>query len=107
MLLKQVAPYLNAYNQLATRLCTYRLNVHCSALNLLHVLTKTALLLFKNGFCVPEDIPDDAKDDDDDINGNQGELEGGTGMAANEQGDKDVSNEIEDEEQVLGLKGDE
>ncbi|KAJ3074248.1 AAA ATPase midasin [Podochytrium sp. JEL0797] len=67
---------------------------------LAYVLSNSFSILFKNGFCLPKD--EEEQDD------SQQDEEAATGMGIGEgEGTKDVSNEIEDESQVEGLKNDE
>eukprot|EP01052_Picozoa_sp_SAG31_P019633 SAG31_NODE_1441_length_8327_cov_10.972941_2_plen_1452_part_00 len=71
---------------------------HSSVSKLLFVLLNVSTEIMEKGFCTPPDEEEDGEADgvDDDI--------AGTGMAEG-QGKKDVSEEIEDEEQLLGLQG--
>ncbi|KAE9051941.1 Midasin [Phytophthora rubi] len=77
---------------------------HKSVMKLDFVLVRIFRNLFQHGFCRTDD---EKNDEGDGGAGNmqfQDDVEG-TGMGEGE-GKKDVSNEIEDEEQLLGLQGD-
>eukprot|EP01029_Cantina_marsupialis_P012772 TRINITY_DN2822_c0_g1_i4.p1 TRINITY_DN2822_c0_g1~~TRINITY_DN2822_c0_g1_i4.p1 ORF type:complete len:5400 (+),score=2320.53 TRINITY_DN2822_c0_g1_i4:448-16200(+) len=66
-----------------------------------YVLLRLFRILSEKGFCRPQESREAEEGE-----GGSMEEAGGTGMADGE-GSKDVSNEIEDEEQVLGLQGEE
>eukprot|EP00127_Corallochytrium_limacisporum_P003804 Clim_evm18s153 gene=Clim_evmTU18s153 len=56
--------------------------------------------LFERGYCMPADVAEQLQAED--------QMQQGTGMGDGDtSGAKDVADEIEDEEQVMGLKGDE
>lgn len=74
---------------------------HCEDLALLRTLTSLFIALCKDGFCRPPD--------DDEVNDSQEvEMSGGAGFGDVGDGDltgaQDVSEQIEDEEQLLGLR---
>ncbi|CAN0493688.1 unnamed protein product, partial [Scytosiphon promiscuus] len=71
-----------------------------------YVTVRVFRTLLSKGLCAAE-TEDDVGDGDGDIDGMKfdDDVEG-TGMGEGE-GKKDVTDEIEDEEQLLGLKGDE
>lgn len=78
---------------------------HKSVTKMDFVLIRIFRNLFQHGFCRTEDKEQDGE------SGGDGKMQftddvDGTGMGEGE-GKKDVSNEIEDEEQLLGLKGEE
>ena len=68
---------------------------------LLYVLLRIFRTLSARGFCSP---PEDVKSEDED-GGDDGDCDG-TGMAEGS-GEQDVTDEIEDEDQILGLQGEE
>eukprot|EP00466_Bigelowiella_natans_P014431 jgi/Bigna1/126773/aug1.3_g1481 len=79
------------------------LSLHAPLSKLCYVMLKLCNALFARGFCRPPDEAegDDEGDDDDDA------AADGTGMGEGDtSGAKDVSNEIMDEEQLLGNSGD-
>ncbi|KAL8000860.1 putative AAA+ ATPase domain, midasin, P-loop containing nucleoside triphosphate hydrolase [Plasmopara halstedii] len=76
---------------------------HKSMMKLDFVLVRIFRNLFYHGFCRTEDSKDDKGDGEGKMQF-QDDVEG-TGMGEGE-GKKDVSHEIEDEEQLLGLQGD-
>eukprot|EP00940_MAST-03C_sp_MAST-3C-sp2_P001564 g1564.t1 len=77
---------------------------NAAALELERVILCTFQTLLAKGFCRPPP----SHDDEDDEDGDDGEAAEGTGMGeGNTEGAKDVSEEIEDEEQLLGLEGEE
>eukprot|EP00947_MAST-08B_sp_MAST-8B-sp1_P004620 g4620.t1 len=69
---------------------------------LLYVLLRLFRSLVVHGFCVPPESR--GKEDGDDGDSQQGGQGDGTGMGEG-QGSEDVSNQLEDEEQLLGLQG--
>ena len=84
-------------NLLSTDICV--LNATTSELS--RVLLCTFQTLLSKGFCMPE-----KKQDETEVDNNDDPLEG-TGMGeGNTEGAEDVSNQIEDEEQLLGLESD-
>ncbi|KAJ3134537.1 hypothetical protein HK100_003497 [Physocladia obscura] len=73
---------------------------HKATVKLAYILVNSFTVLFKKGFCIPDDDQSEVQD--------QKEEEDATGTGIGEgEGTKDVSNEIEDESQVEGLKSDE
>ena len=97
-LLQQLTPFLLQYLALCDRLVAEFSCLHRSICKLSLILSGLFADILKRGFCGPVDQSGEAGDE-------EGELDG-TGMADGE-GAKDVSEEIEDEEQVLGLQQDE
>mmetsp|Transcript_14413 Transcript_14413/g.28390 ORF Transcript_14413/g.28390 Transcript_14413/m.28390 type:complete len:1440 (+) Transcript_14413:428-4747(+) len=78
------------------------MNLHCRSSKLLYVILRLGNSLFARGFCRPPDAEEGSGDDGDD----DGPAEG-TGMGEGDtSGAQDVSNEIMDEEQLLGTKQD-
>jgi hypothetical protein len=75
---------------------------HVSSCKLLFVLVRLFRTLVVHGFCVPEG----SKQSSDGPAGGDGDMEDGTGMGGGE-GAEDVSHLLDDEEQLLGLKGEE
>ena len=72
---------------------------------LTYVAARTVCTLYRDGFCVPAE--DDGKDEGDgDGQGNFEAAQDGTGMGEGD-GAKDVSDQIDNEDQVAGLQGEE
>jgi MoxR-like ATPase len=95
--LHNVVPLLDQVALLTERSMGTSLTLHRSLLKLSHVLLAILNKILARGFCRKPDEPED-----DGAEGPTEEKEG-TGMGEGE-GDKDVSNEITDEEQLLGTK---
>ena len=94
-------PFLRQQRKLALHFAFEALQFHLSLRKLLNRLGGTFLALVDKGFCKPPPERDDPEDD-----GKEDQMEEGTGMGEGE-GTDDVSNQIEDEEQLLGLQEDE
>ena len=94
-------PFLRQQRKLALHFAFEALQFHLSLRKLLNRLGGTFLALIDKGFCKPPPERDDPEDD-----GKGDQMEEGTGMGEGE-GTDDVSNQIEDEEQLLGLQEDE
>lgn len=84
------------------------LRLHKATCKLALVTGATLLRLMKDGFCAPPDADDGEPGEGGGEGSNKGEgkFHAGTGIGEGK-GQKDVSDQIENEEQVLGLKGDE
>lgn len=101
-LLEQFEPSLLDVRGISRQLLVDYLVAHKSVMKLDFVLVRIFRNLFQHGFCRTEDKETDGEAGDgkmqftDDVEG--------TGMGEGE-GKKDVSHEIEDEEQLLGLQG--
>ncbi|KAM3579719.1 AAA ATPase midasin [Umbelopsis sp. WA50703] len=96
-LLQQLYPFVQQHLLITQRtLCDVLLH-HKAMAKLTYVLINSFTLIMKKGFCLPEGMEDDAEGDglDDNVQG--------TGVGEG-QGSKDVSDQIEDEEQVLGTQ---
>lgn len=103
-LLKAFEPSLMDLRGINRQLLSDFLMVHKSVMKLDFILVRIFRNLYQHGFCRV-----DEKEGDE--GGGDGKMQfqddvDGTGMGEGE-GKKDVSNEIEDEEQLLGLKGEE
>ncbi|KAH8552549.1 hypothetical protein BGW37DRAFT_289741 [Umbelopsis sp. PMI_123] len=97
ILLQQLYPFVQQHMLIAQRtLCEVLLH-HKAMAKLTYVLINSFTLIMKKGFCLPEGMADDEEGDgmDDNVQG--------TGVGEG-QGNKDVSDQIEDEEQVLGTQ---
>lgn len=97
ILLQQLYPFVQQHMLIVQRtLCEVLLH-HKAMAKLTYVLINSFTLIMKKGFCLPEGMADDEEGDgmDDNVQG--------TGVGEG-QGNKDVSDQIEDEEQVLGLQ---
>jgi midasin len=104
-LLERFEPSLMDVRGISRQLLVDFLVAHKSVMKLDFVLVRIFRNLFQHGFC----RTDEEKNDEEGEGGAgnmqfQDDVEG-TGMGEGE-GKKDVSNEIEDEEQLLGLQGD-
>lgn len=87
--------------------------VQYSTVELLHsharfglVLTRLFTILMKNGFCKTDKDNQDENDENNENGDGDGGAEGlqqGTGMDDG-QGEKDVTNEIENEDQLMSMK---
>ncbi|KAJ3181878.1 hypothetical protein HDU85_003393 [Gaertneriomyces sp. JEL0708] len=98
-LLRQTYPLVHQYLLVAQHRLFEVVLQHKTTLKLGYVLCNTFGQLFKNGYCVPKtEQPDDEEGDTDD-------NVAGTGIGEGE-GNKDVSDEIENEGQVEGMQND-
>ncbi|OWZ18792.1 Midasin-like protein [Phytophthora megakarya] len=104
-LLEHFEPCLIDVRGISRQLLVDFLVAHKSVMKLDFVLVRIFRNLFQHGFCRT-----DEEKNDEEGEGNAGKMQfeddvEGTGMGEGD-GKKDVSNEIEDEEQLLGLQGD-
>ncbi|ETP42508.1 hypothetical protein F442_10595 [Phytophthora nicotianae P10297] len=104
-LLERFEPSLIDVRGISRQLLVDFLVAHKSVMKLDFVLVRIFRNLFQHGFCRTDEEKNDEEGD-----GGAGKMQfqddvEGTGMGEGE-GKKDVSNEIEDEEQLLGLQGD-
>ncbi|CAI5721444.1 unnamed protein product [Hyaloperonospora brassicae] len=104
-LLECFEPSLVDVRGISRQLLVDYLVAHKSVMKLKYVLVRVFRNLFQHGFCRT-----DNQENGDEDGGNAGKMQfqddvEGTGMGEGE-GKKDVSHEIEDEEQLLGLQGD-
>ncbi|CAE6540331.1 unnamed protein product [Rhizoctonia solani] len=95
----RLAPFLQLYADLARKGLSEALSWLGSVSRLTITLATTVQTLMQKGFCKPPDVQDEG----DNAKGGQ-ELTEGTGMGEGA-GAENISNEIEDESQVEGLKG--
>lgn len=95
-LLCRVTPFLRRYSTLVSRHLSAFLEWHKASLKLAYVLATVVKELSAEGFCRPSE--------DDGKGGEDSKTTDGTGMADGT-GATNVSNEIEDEEQIEGLQG--
>ncbi|KAG8903944.1 hypothetical protein FRC01_008915 [Tulasnella sp. 417] len=93
--LKQYAVVVEAY---LTELCRWSKSLY----KLTHILCSTLRTIADKGFCKPQDADESEGKDAD----GSGKLEEGTGLGSG-QGKENVSEQIEDESQVEGLRGEE
>lgn len=96
-LVQQLYPFVQQHMLITQRtLCEVLLH-HKAMSKLAYVLINSFTLIMKKGFCLPEGMADEEEGDgmDDNVQG--------TGVGEG-QGNKDVSDQIEDEEQVLGTQ---
>ncbi|GMF26510.1 unnamed protein product [Phytophthora lilii] len=104
LLLERFEPCLADVRGISRQLLVDFLVAHKSVMKLDFVLVRIFRNLFQHGFCRT-----DKENNDEEGDGSAGNMQfqddvEGTGMGEGE-GKKDVSNEIEDEEQLLGLQG--
>jgi len=97
--LHNIVPLLDQVSLLSERAMASSLTLHRSLLKLVHILLSIFNKILARGFCRR---PDEPEDEGDSAEGPPEEKEG-TGMGEGE-GNKDVSNQITDEEQLLGTK---
>ncbi|KAG0206795.1 AAA ATPase midasin [Mortierella sp. GBA30] len=98
MRLQELYPFIQQYLFLAQHHLFHFVQFHKTINKLTYVLCNTFSILFSKGFCIPE-MEQEMKEGEE-----QSNVEG-TGIGDGE-GGKDVSDEIEDEEQVLGTQND-
>ncbi|KAG0044860.1 AAA ATPase midasin [Gryganskiella cystojenkinii] len=98
MRLQQLYPFIQQYLFLAQHHIFHFVQHHKTINKLTYVLCNTFSILFSKGFCIPE-MEQEMKEGEEESN------VAGTGIGDGE-GGKDVSDEIEDEEQVLGTQND-
>ncbi|RLN87173.1 hypothetical protein BBJ28_00016114, partial [Nothophytophthora sp. Chile5] len=103
-LLERFEPSLADVRGISRQLLVDFLVAHKSVLKLDFVLVRIFRNLFQHGFCRTDDQKEEDGEGGDGKMQFQDDVEG-TGMGEGE-GKKDVSHEIEDEEQLLGLQGD-
>ncbi|KAJ3237861.1 hypothetical protein HDU81_008770 [Chytriomyces hyalinus] len=98
-LLGRVYPLLEQYLLMYQYSLYEFIGFHKATTKLAYILSNSFCILFKKGFCIPKE------DDDSDEQDQQEEHGSGLGIGEGE-GSKDVSDEIEDESQVEGMKND-
>ncbi|KAF9968166.1 hypothetical protein BGZ70_006143 [Mortierella alpina] len=98
MRLQELYPFIQQYLFLAQHHLFHFVQYHKTINKLTYVLCNTFSILFSKGFCIPE-MEQEMKEGEEENN------VAGTGIGDGE-GGKDVSDEIEDEEQVLGTQND-
>ncbi|KAG0307077.1 AAA ATPase midasin [Dissophora globulifera] len=96
MRLQELYPFIQQYLFLAQHHLFHYVQFHKTINKLTYVLCNTFSILFSKGFCIPE-MEQEMKE------GEEESGVAGTGIGEGE-GGKDVSDEIEDEEQVLGTQ---
>ncbi|KAG0373871.1 AAA ATPase midasin [Mortierella sp. AD032] len=96
--LQELYPFIQQYLFLAQHHLFHYVQYHKTINKLTYVLCNTFSILFTKGFCIPE-MEQEMKEGEEESN------VAGTGIGDGE-GGKDVSDEIEDEEQVLGTQND-
>ncbi|KAI7944893.1 hypothetical protein MJO28_010588 [Puccinia striiformis f. sp. tritici] len=99
LLLNMAASLLQQYLQLISNHLLDYLRWHRSSLHLLHTVISIGANIAEQGFCKP-----DFSEQEEDGAGKDGPSRDGTGLGGG-QGAKDVSDEIEDDEQLEGLQG--
>eukprot|EP01138_Halocafeteria_seosinensis_P012840 gb/GECG01013116.1/.p1 GENE.gb/GECG01013116.1/~~gb/GECG01013116.1/.p1 ORF type:complete len:2837 (+),score=464.98 gb/GECG01013116.1/:1-8511(+) len=96
--LREVEQIVNMCERWSSTLLKSCLRMQKTLLKLLYVVSRTFSTIFKEGLCLPNDQEDDGATQ------TQGQdLTEGTGIGQGE-GQQDVSSQIENEEQVLGLR---
>ncbi|KAI3630227.1 hypothetical protein MIR68_011662 [Amoeboaphelidium protococcarum] len=98
----RVLPFIFSLQSLVSKVFNQSAASLVESMRLCGILIYVNTLLIQKGFCLSEELADADAGDDNAVD-DKAQLDG-TGMAAGEKGDRDVSDEIEDEEQVLGLK---
>jgi midasin len=99
LLLKMAASFLKQYLRLISNHLLGYIRWHRSNLHLLHTIISIGANIAEQGFCKP-----DFSEEEEDSLGKDGPSRDGTGLGGG-QGAKDVSDEIEDDEQLEGLQG--
>ena len=102
-MLLEVAPLLNTALVALRHVFSGAASIFKSTAKMTYILSRATAGILKHGYGTPP-MEDDGEGDGDD-EGADKEFDG-TGMGEG-QGSKDVSDQIEDEEQLLGLKGEE
>ena len=98
-MLQETYPFLQQYMLIVQHTLSKMLMHHKSMAKMTYCLVNSFSIIITKGFCMPAGADD----------GEEGDADGmmaGTGMGEGE-GNKDVSEEIEDEEQVLGTQNEE
>ncbi|KAG0168625.1 AAA ATPase midasin [Apophysomyces sp. BC1034] len=98
-LLQQTYPFLQQYMLVVQHTLSHILLHHKAIAKLTYALINSFTIIISKGFCMPEGAADEEEGDADG-------TATGTGIGEGE-GAKDVSEEIEDEEQVLGTQNEE
>lgn len=99
-MLSNVAGFTQQYLSLLAHHLKHCLLWHQAQLDLLHTVVSIGINIGENGFCKP-----DLRDEDEETTGPEGPSAEGTGLGGG-QGGKDVSEEIESDEQMEGLQND-
>ncbi|KAL1916197.1 uncharacterized protein VTP21DRAFT_5814 [Calcarisporiella thermophila] len=100
--LNRIYPFLHQHLLTTQRFLISFISHHKSLCKLTYVMCAMFTVLFAKGFCMPEGAEGMEGGEEGD-----GKLESGTGMGEGEtKGSKDVSEQIEDEEQILGTQSD-
>lgn len=99
LLLRVATSFLRQFFRLIFKHCVDYLHWHRSNLHLLHTVVAIGGNIAEKGFCKP-----DFSDEKEDGKGMDGPSQDGTGLGCG-QGGKDVSDEIEDDMQLEGLRG--
>ncbi|KAI9314233.1 hypothetical protein BX666DRAFT_1863084, partial [Dichotomocladium elegans] len=100
VLLQQTYPFLQQYILMVEHALGEYLIHHKAMAKMTYGLVNSFTIIISKGFCMPAGAEDDGEEGDADG------LTAGTGIGEGE-GTKDVSEEIEDEEQVLGTQNEE
>jgi len=93
----EIAPLLGLLRSAVRRVILEYIDFHKSSCKLESVLTALFLGLFREGFCAP------SEEKEGDAGGDMMDDQAGTGMGAGE-GNKDVADEIENEDQIMGME---
>lgn len=96
--LKRSVPFIRQYVQWLTGELDKMMSWHKATLKFAHVLASTFLSIAEKGFCKPDEVDDGESNEQ-----GEGKLEEGTGLGEGE-GAENISNQIQNEEQVEGLK---
>jgi midasin len=99
--LAQLQTLMSIYLNLSQSIASAVKDFYCAITRLADLLINLNILIAKHGFCIPL-VPEE-EEEEDDKNEEGGTLDG-TGMDAGEKGEKNVSDQIENQDQVEGLK---
>jgi midasin (ATPase involved in ribosome maturation) len=106
--IRQLYPLLVQYAEVCSQTVVIALRHHKSCCKLLYIVLNLYNAIYARGFCRPPDMgsdDDDAESGDDGGDGTNEQTASGTGFGDGE-GEQDVSNQVQDEEQLLGTKED-
>ncbi|TIC06692.1 midasin [Wallemia mellicola] len=96
--LKRSVPFIRQYIKWLSNELDRMMSWHKASLKFAHILASTFLSVAEKGFCKPDEKDNGESDEQGD-----GKLEEGTGLGEGE-GAENISNQIQNEEQVEGLK---
>ncbi|KAI3655737.1 hypothetical protein MP638_003268, partial [Amoeboaphelidium occidentale] len=99
--LAQLQTLISTYLNLSQSIASAVEDFYCAITRLADLLINLNILIAKHGFCIP--LVSEEEEEEGGKNEEGGTLDG-TGMDAGEKGEKNVSDQIENQDQVEGLK---